>query len=84
MDFTFNTMVRTLRSFADQVTKVAREVGTDGILGGQAQVPGVSGTWKDLTESVNQYGVQPDRSGAQHRHGHDGDREGRPDQEDRH
>ncbi|MEU4981972.1 HAMP domain-containing protein [Streptomyces sp. NPDC021969] len=51
---TFNTMVRTLRSFADQVTKVAREVGTDGILGGQAQVPGVSGTWKDLTESVNQ------------------------------
>jgi HAMP domain-containing protein/signal transduction histidine kinase len=51
---TFNTMVRTLRSFADQVTKVAREVGTDGILGGQAQVPGVAGTWKDLTESVNQ------------------------------
>ncbi|WP_338701206.1 HAMP domain-containing protein [Streptomyces sp. Q6] len=50
---TFNTMVRTLSSFADQVTKVAREVGTDGILGGQARVPGVSGTWKDLTESVN-------------------------------
>ncbi|MEU2551906.1 HAMP domain-containing protein [Streptomyces sp. NPDC013313] len=51
---TFNTMVRTLSSFADQVTKVAREVGTDGILGGQAHVPGVAGTWKDLTESVNQ------------------------------
>ncbi|MYU24940.1 HAMP domain-containing protein [Streptomyces sp. SID8352] len=51
---TFNTMVKTLSSFADQVTKVAREVGTDGILGGQAHVPGVSGTWKDLTESVNQ------------------------------
>ncbi|MDQ1035809.1 HAMP domain-containing protein/signal transduction histidine kinase/ActR/RegA family two-component response regulator [Streptomyces sp. V3I8] len=50
---TFNTMVKTLSSFADQVTKVAREVGTDGILGGQARVPGVSGTWKDLTESVN-------------------------------
>ncbi len=51
---TFNTMVKTLSSFADQVTKVAREVGTDGILGGQAHVPGVAGTWKDLTESVNQ------------------------------
>ncbi|MET7684131.1 HAMP domain-containing protein [Streptomyces sp. NPDC005423] len=50
---TFNTMVKTLSSFADQVTKVAREVGTDGILGGQARVPGVAGTWKDLTESVN-------------------------------
>ncbi|CAL9578261.1 HAMP domain-containing protein [Streptomyces sp. enrichment culture] len=51
---TFNTMVKTLSSFAEQVTKVAREVGTDGILGGQAHVPGVAGTWKDLTESVNQ------------------------------
>ncbi|MET8832128.1 HAMP domain-containing protein [Streptomyces sp. NPDC004610] len=51
---TFNTMVKTLSSFAEQVTKVAREVGTDGILGGQANVPGVAGTWKDLTESVNQ------------------------------
>ncbi|PBC60877.1 hybrid sensor histidine kinase/response regulator [Streptomyces sp. Tue6028] len=50
---TVNTMVKTLSSFADQVTRVAREVGTDGILGGQARVPGVSGTWKDLTESVN-------------------------------
>ncbi|MCQ9184326.1 HAMP domain-containing protein [Streptomyces sp. IBSBF 2953] len=50
---TFNTMVKTLSSFAEQVTKVAREVGTDGILGGQAHVPGVAGTWKDLTDSVN-------------------------------
>ncbi|MER5888972.1 HAMP domain-containing protein [Streptomyces sp. NPDC001941] len=50
---TVNTMVTTLSSFADQVTRVAREVGTDGRLGGQAQVPGVAGTWKDLTESVN-------------------------------
>ncbi|MGW4034322.1 HAMP domain-containing protein [Streptomyces sp. NPDC004838] len=50
---TVNTMVTTLSSFADEVTRVAREVGTEGELGGQAQVPGVSGTWKDLTESVN-------------------------------
>jgi HAMP domain-containing protein/signal transduction histidine kinase len=50
---TVNTMVKTLSSFADQVTRVAREVGTDGILGGQARVPGVTGPWKDLTESVN-------------------------------
>ncbi|WP_308120557.1 HAMP domain-containing protein, partial [Streptomyces bambusae] len=50
---TVNTMVKTLSSFADEVTRVAREVGTDGILGGQAHVPGVSGTWKDLTDSVN-------------------------------
>ncbi|MEZ5121182.1 MAG: HAMP domain-containing protein [Solirubrobacterales bacterium] len=50
---TINSMTDTLRVFGDQVTLVAREVGTEGILGGQAQVPGVSGTWKDLTESVN-------------------------------
>ncbi|MFE7117585.1 HAMP domain-containing protein [Streptomyces sp. NPDC057654] len=50
---TVNIMVKTLSSIADEVTRVAREVGTDGILGGQARVPGVSGTWKDLTESVN-------------------------------
>ncbi|MEV2200238.1 HAMP domain-containing protein [Streptomyces fradiae] len=50
---TVNTMVTTLSSFADEVTRVAREVGTEGELGGQAHVPGVSGTWKDLTESVN-------------------------------
>jgi signal transduction histidine kinase/HAMP domain-containing protein/CheY-like chemotaxis protein len=50
---TLNTMVDQLSSFADEVTRVAREVGTDGLLGGQADVKGVSGTWKDLTESVN-------------------------------
>src|SRR5206468_3960164 len=48
-----NTMVDQLRSFASEVTRVAREVGTEGRLGGQAQVPGVAGTWKDLTDSVN-------------------------------
>jgi HAMP domain-containing protein/signal transduction histidine kinase/DNA-binding response OmpR family regulator len=50
---TINTMVDQLRSFAGEVTRVAREVGTEGRLGGQAQVPGVAGTWKDLTDSVN-------------------------------
>jgi HAMP domain-containing protein/signal transduction histidine kinase len=50
---TINTMVEQLRSFADQVTRVAREVGTEGKLGGQAEVLGVSGTWKGLTDSVN-------------------------------
>jgi HAMP domain-containing protein/signal transduction histidine kinase/DNA-binding response OmpR family regulator len=50
---TINTMVDQLRSFASEVTRVAREVGTDGKLGGQAMVGGVSGTWKDLTDSVN-------------------------------
>jgi len=50
---TINTMVDQLRAFASEVTRVAREVGTDGRLGGQAQVPGVAGTWKDLTDSVN-------------------------------
>jgi HAMP domain-containing protein len=50
---TVNSMVDQLSSFADEVTLVAREVGTDGKLGGQAQVPGVGGTWKDLTDSVN-------------------------------
>jgi signal transduction histidine kinase/HAMP domain-containing protein/DNA-binding response OmpR family regulator len=50
---TINTMVDQLRSFAAEVTRVAREVGTDGKLGGQAHVPGVAGTWKDLTDSVN-------------------------------
>ncbi|MGQ5635700.1 MULTISPECIES: HAMP domain-containing protein [unclassified Streptomyces] len=48
-----NTMVDTLSAFADEVTRVAREVGTEGRLGGQAHVPGVAGTWKDLTDNVN-------------------------------
>jgi HAMP domain-containing protein/signal transduction histidine kinase/DNA-binding response OmpR family regulator len=50
---TMNTMVEQLRSFAAEVTRVAREVGTEGKLGGQAEVPGVAGTWKDLTDNVN-------------------------------
>src|SRR5258705_759382 len=51
---TINTMVDQLSSFADEVTRVAREVGTEGNLGGQANVKGVSGTWRDLTDSVNE------------------------------
>src|SRR5436190_1536172 len=51
---TINSMTDTLRTFADQVTTVAREVGIEGKLGGQAKVPGASGTWKDLTDNVNQ------------------------------
>jgi methyl-accepting chemotaxis protein len=50
---TINTMVDQLNSFASEVTRVAREVGTQGILGGQAEVPGVDGIWKDLTDNVN-------------------------------
>ena len=51
---TINGMIETLATFADQVTTVAREVGTEGKLGGQASVPGAAGTWKDLTDNVNQ------------------------------
>src|SRR5207344_630454 len=50
---TMNTMVDQLNAFAGEVSRVAREVGTDGKLGGQAQVPDVAGTWKDLTDNVN-------------------------------
>src|SRR5690606_10100595 len=50
---TINTMVGQLSSFASEVTRVAKEVGTEGNLGGQADVPGVAGTWKDLTDNVN-------------------------------
>src|SRR3989440_3488229 len=50
---TINTMVDQLNGFASEVSRVAREVGTDGKLGGQAQVPGVAGTWKGLTDNVN-------------------------------
>src|SRR5204863_248042 len=53
---TINTMVDQLNSFASEVTRVAREVGTDGKLGGQAQVKGVAGAWKDLTDNVNSMG----------------------------
>src|SRR6202012_1349793 len=54
---TINTMVDQLNAFAGEVTRVAREVGTDGKLGGQAQGPGVAGTWKDLTDSVNSMAI---------------------------
>src|SRR2546429_580924 len=50
---TINSMTDTLQAFANEVTRVAREVGTEGKLGGQAEVKGVSGTWKDLTDNVN-------------------------------
>src|ERR1700739_1385617 len=53
---TINTMVDQLNGFAAEVTRVAREVGTEGKLGGQAEVPDVAGTWKDLTDSVNSMG----------------------------
>src|SRR5207253_1158568 len=57
-----NTMVDQLRSFASEVTRVAREVGTEGKLGGQAVVPGVAGTWKDLTDNVNAMASHTPRS----------------------
>jgi len=53
LKLTVNTMVDQLSAFADEVTRVAREVGTEGQLGGRAQVRGVSGVWKDLTDNVN-------------------------------
>ena len=79
---TINTMVDQLSSFASEVTRVAREVGTDGKLGGQADVPGVAGTWKDLTELGQLDGRQPDRPGAQHRRRHQGGGRRRPVEED--
>ena len=75
---TINTMVDQLSSFASEVTRVAREVGTEGKLGGQAQVPGVSGTWKDLTDNVNSMADNLTDAGAQHRRGHHGRRQRRP------
>ena len=62
-----NTMVDQLRSFASEVTRVAREVGTDGKLGGQAVVPGVAGTWKDLDRLRERDGRKPDGAGSKHR-----------------
>ena len=79
---TINTMVDQLSSFAAEVTRVAREVGTEGKLGGQADVKGVAGTWKDLTDNVNFMAGQPDQPGAQHRRGDHGGRQRRPLQED--
>ena len=64
---TINTMVDQLSAFADQVTRVARDVGVEGKLGGQAEVRGVSGVWKELTDNVNLMALEPDRPGARHR-----------------
>ena len=75
---TINTMVDQLNAFAGEVTRVAREVGTEGKLGGQALVRGVAGTWKDLTDSVNSHGLEPDGPGAQHRRSRDRGRPRRP------
>ena len=75
---TINTMVDQLNSFAAEVTRVAREVGTEGKLGGQAEVQGVAGTWKDLTDNVNSMAGEPDRPGAQHRRGDHRGRQRRP------
>ena len=63
---TINTMVEQLNSFAFEVTRVAREVGTEGKLGGQAEVKGVAGTWKDLTDSCEHDGLQPYQPGARY------------------
>ena len=79
---TINTMVDQLNAFAGEVTRVAREVGTEGKLGGQAEVPGVAGTWKDLTDNVNSMASQPHGPGPQHRRGHDRGRPRRPLAED--
>src|SRR2546422_9799664 len=61
---TINTMVDQLNAFASEVTRVAREVGTDGKLGGQAQVPGVAGTWKDLTSTEERRGGKEGSAGG--------------------
>ncbi len=67
-------MTDTLATFADQVTNVAREVGVEGRLGGQANVPGAAGTWKDLTANVNLLAANLTDAGASHRRGgHRGD-----------
>ena len=79
---TINTMVDQLNAFAAEVTRVAREVGTDGRLGGQAQVPGVAGTWKDLTDTVNLLAGNLTVQLRDVVEGGDGDRQRRPVPED--
>ena len=79
---TINTMVDQLNAFAGEVTRVAREVGTEGKLGGQAEVKGVAGTWKDLTDSVNSMASNLTGPGAQHRRGDDRGGPGRSVEED--
>ena len=78
---TVNAMVGQLSAFAAEVTRVAREVGTEGKLGGQARVKGVSGVWKDLTDSVNQMASNLTAPGARHRGRHEGSRRRRPEPE---
>ena len=77
-----NKMVQQLGTFSAEVTRVAREVGTEGKLGGQADVQGVAGTWKDLTDSVNFMAAQPHGPGAKHRRSDEGGGDRRPVQED--
>ena len=79
---TINTMVDQLNSFASEVTRVAREVGTEGKLGGQAEVKGVAGTWKDLTDNVNLMASNLTEPGAKHRRSDNGRGERRPVEED--
>ena len=76
---TINNMTDTLATFAEQVTNVAREVGVEGRLGGQANVPGASGTWKDLDRQREPAGGQPDHAGARHRRGRHRRHQGGPD-----
>ena len=76
---TINNMTDTLATFAEQVTNVAREVGVEGRLGGQANVPGAAGTWKDLTGNVNLLAANLTDPGARHRRGRDRRDQGRPD-----
>jgi len=80
---TINTMVEQLSSYASEVTRVAREVGTEGKLGGQAEVRGVAGTWKDLTDGVNSMAGNLKGASPQHCRGYQGGRQGRSFQEDR-
>jgi HAMP domain-containing protein len=75
---TVNTMVDQLSSFRAEVTRVAKEVGTEGQLGGQADVRGVAGTWKDLTDNVNRLAANLDHAGARHRGSRDRRDQGRP------
>ena len=76
---TINNMTDTLATFAEQVTNVAREVGVEGRLGGQANVPGAAGTWKDLTGNVNLLAANLTDAGARDRGGGDRRDQGRPD-----
>ena len=74
---TINTMVDQLNGFASEVTRVAREVGTEASSAARPQVPGVAGTWKDLTDNVNLMAAQPYRPGPQYRRGDDRGGQGR-------